>query len=211
MQSQKPATWSRVKIGHFRQPMERNSLIPVVDSVLSNKCILCGACLKARLIIYRAEGYSAQDHITTVLSLLYNYNMMDVENAVSVSNAECACLFQKLCQLEEQILEYKDLNDSLVRKLDEELFHREIAQVESNQSKEALLEKSRELQELNQQIEAQNQTIDTQNALLGYAWANAQEQQGMIRNLNKDMEEIMSLNAYDDSSININKKRRRLS
>lgn len=134
--------------------------------------------------------------------------MLDTENAVSASNTECDCLFQKLRQLESQILEYKDCNDSLVRKLDEELFHREIAQVESIQNKEALLEKVRELQERDQQIEAQTQTIDTQNALLGYAWANAQEQQGMIRDLNRKMEEIMSLNSYDDSSMNMNKKRR---
>ncbi|PTB40409.1 hypothetical protein M441DRAFT_48250 [Trichoderma asperellum CBS 433.97] len=134
--------------------------------------------------------------------------MLGTENAVSASNTECNCVFQKLRQLENEIREYKDLNENLVRKLDEELFHREIAQVESIQNKEALLEKARELQERDQQIEAQNQTIDTQNALLGYAWANAQEQQVMIRDLNQEMEEIISHNSHGDSSMNMNKKRR---
>lgn len=134
--------------------------------------------------------------------------MYGTENSVNTSNTECNCLFQKLSQLESDIYKYKDRNDSLVRKLDEESFHREMAQVENMQNKEALLEKTRELQERDQQIEAQNQTIDTQNALLGFAYANGQKQQKMINDLNKEMEEIKSHNSHDDSNMNMNKKRK---
>lgn len=139
-------------------------------------------------------------------SVIHIFSMLITEETTSAST--CVCLYQQLRQLEVSLQQHRERNDGLVRKLEDELLKREIAETNLTQHKDALVEKSQQLLE-------RDQTIETQNTLLGFAWAEAQAASSAIRErdqkitlLNNQLEGVMSTKQQDSPELNENKKRK---
>lgn len=122
--------------------------------------------------------------------------------------SKCICLYQKLRHLENELKEYKNRNDVLAHALDEESLKREMAEANLYSHKEALLEKSNELQE-------RDQTIETQNTLLAFAWAESQNNSASIRDQNQrisfltnQIEQMRPEKIQESSNRSVNKKRK---